>query len=85
LEVANEAKRLKIENSNKEISLAQCKDQISIKSRKIDSLYSRIKTLEKFLALAQKDLSKKYSENLSLKLRYAYKIKRDKINLLQYY
>ena len=62
---------MKIESSDKEISLAQCKDKIIIKSKEIDSLYPRIKTLEEKLALAQKDLSKKHSEILSLEDKLA--------------
>ncbi|CAG8494573.1 845_t:CDS:2 [Funneliformis mosseae] len=74
LELIDEARRLQIENANKDISLAKSKAENDIKSKKIRSLESMIKILESKLSSAQKDVisiqndsSKKETEIISLK------------------
>ncbi|RIB11815.1 hypothetical protein C2G38_2202422 [Gigaspora rosea] len=74
LELIDEARRLQIENANKDISLAKSKAENDIKSKKIRSLEFMIKILEGKLSSAQKDVisiqngsSKKESEIMSLK------------------
>nr|CAG8547865.1 3036_t:CDS:1 [Entrophospora candida] len=78
LELIDEARRLQIENANKDISLAKSKAENDIKSKKIRSLESMIKILEGKLSSAQEDVIsiqndslKKESENLSLKSKIA--------------
>ena len=78
LELIDEARRLQIENANKDISLAKSKAENDIKSKKIRSLESMIKILEGKLSSAQKDVisiqndsSKKETEITSLKSKIA--------------
>nr|CAG8672598.1 4557_t:CDS:2 [Entrophospora candida] len=70
LKLIDEARRLQIENANKDISLAKSKAENDIKSKKIRSLESMIKILEGKLSSAQEDssLESKVNELEHLKL-----------------
>ncbi|RIB02420.1 hypothetical protein C2G38_2227905 [Gigaspora rosea] len=64
LELIDEARRLQIENANKDISLAKSKAENDIKSKKIRSLEFMIKILEGKLSSAQKDVISIQSDSL---------------------
>jgi len=67
LELINETRRLQIENTRKDISLAESKAKHATKLEEIKSLRNGMKLLKDKLDLSQKDSSKKGSEIESLK------------------
>ncbi|CAH1768758.1 14749_t:CDS:2, partial [Entrophospora sp. SA101] len=67
LELINETRSLQIENTRKDISLAESKAKYATKLEEIKSLQNEMKLLKGKLDLSQKDSSKKGSEIMSLK------------------